>query len=252
MIEVDRLTKRYGVATILRDVTVTIPEGGVTALVGPNGAGKSTLLSIIGRLTPADGGAIRVDGMDVTRTPSRVLARHLAILRQDNAILARISVRDLIGFGRFPHNGGVPGPEDRDRIEAAMEEMSLRPLADRFLDELSGGQRQRAFIAMTLCQDTRYLLLDEPLNSLDLQHAVAIMRRLRHIARDLGRTVLVVLHDLHFAAAFSDRIIALKAGQLVFNGPTADMMHTGILSDIYGTPIRVEEVGGRRLPFVAA
>ena len=130
--------------------------------------------------------------------------------------------------------------------------MNLGPLADRFLDELSGGQRQRAFIAMTLCQDARYLLLDEPLNSLDLQHAVAIMRKLRHIARDLGRTVLVVLHDLHFAASFADRIVAMKDGRVAFAGATAEMLRSDRLSDLYGTSIRVEKVGDMHLPVVSA
>src|SRR5690606_37798333 len=130
---------------------------GITSIIGPNGAGKSTLLGMISRLLPMDAGTVTVDGLDVTRTPSDVLAQRLAILRQDNHIAARLTVRDLVAFGRYPHSKGRPTVDDRRHIEEALSFLELTELADRFVDELSGGQRQRASVAMVLCQDTDYV-----------------------------------------------------------------------------------------------
>src|SRR5690606_2135675 len=139
---------------------------------------KSTLLSLVARLVGLDGGRVLVDGLDVTTTKSDVLARRIAALRQENHLASRLTVRDLVTFGRYPHSKGRPTPEDLEHVARAIEFLDLGSLADRFLDEMSGGQRQRAFVAMVLCQDTDVLLLDEPLNNLDPRHAVAMMERL--------------------------------------------------------------------------
>src|SRR5690606_15852353 len=176
---VQSVSKRYGDTAVVDGVRLALPEGGVTAIIGPNGAGKSTLLSMISRLLPMSAGHVLVDGLDVAHADSKELARRLAILRQDNHLPLRLTVRDLVAFGRFPHSGGRLTVQDRAHIERAIAYLQLEPLADRYLDEMSGGQRQRAFVAMVLCQDTRYVLLDEPLNSLDMKHAVAMMRILR-------------------------------------------------------------------------
>ena len=120
-------------------------------------------------------------------------------------------MRDLVAFGRYPHTGGRLTLDDKAHIDRAIAYLELEPLADRYLDEMSGGQRQRAFVAMVLCQDTRYLLLDEPLNSLDMKHAVAMMGTLRRAADELGKTVVLGLHDINFASAYADRIVARKA-----------------------------------------
>ncbi|WP_268595839.1 ATP-binding cassette domain-containing protein, partial [Escherichia coli] len=140
--------------------------------------------------------------------------RRLAILRQDNHLPLRLTVRDLVAFGRYPHTGGRLTLDDKVHIDRAIAYLELEPLADRYLDEMSGGQRQRAFVAMVLCQDTRYVLLDEPLNSLDMKHAVAMMGTLRRAADELGKTVVLVLHDINFASAYADRIVAMKAGRV--------------------------------------
>ncbi|MCL8027461.1 iron ABC transporter ATP-binding protein [Nocardioides bruguierae] len=247
MITTDSLTKRYGASTVVHEVTLELARPGVTALIGPNGAGKSTLLSLVGRLADADGGAALVDGMDVATTRSRDLAKRLAILRQEHHLEARLSVRDLVGFGRFPHSRGRPGPEDEAVVADVLTRLSLDDLADRYLDELSGGQRQRAFIAMALAQDTEYLLLDEPLNNLDLAHAVAIMRLLRTAADELGKRVVVVLHDINFASRWSDEIVALADGRVVAQGPPADVIRPEVLEDLYGVPVSVHEVDGHRV-----
>src|SRR5690606_15980298 len=140
-------SKSYGSARVVDDVSVTLPKGGVTSIIGPNGAGKSTLLSMVGRLLPADSGSISVDGLDVAATPGNVLARRLSMLRQDNHLAARLTVRDLVTFGRYPYSKGRYTVEDERHVRDAITYLGLEAYADRFLDELSGGQRQRAFIA---------------------------------------------------------------------------------------------------------
>ncbi|MET1114749.1 MAG: ATP-binding cassette domain-containing protein, partial [Comamonas sp.] len=179
MIDARDVVKRHGSTTVLHGVSLQIPKGRFTAIIGPNGAGKSTLLSLVSRLMPMSGGTVSVDGLDVATTASDALSRVMAILRQDNQSALRLTVRDLVGFGRFPHSKGRLTVEDLRHVEDALDYLQLQPLAERFLDELSGGQRQRAYIAMVLCQDTPYMLLDEPLNNLDMAHAVAMMKLLR-------------------------------------------------------------------------
>jgi iron complex transport system ATP-binding protein len=163
---------------VVDGVTLSLPKGGITSIIGPNGAGKSTLLSMVSRLMSMDKGSVSVDGLDVTRTPSDVLARRLSILRQENHMTARLTVHDLVSFGRYPHSRGRLTAEDKVHIDQAISYLNLGDLSHRFLDELSGGQRQRAFVAMVLCQDTDYVLLDEPLNNLDMKHAMAMMKLL--------------------------------------------------------------------------
>lgn len=247
MITASNLTKSYGGTPVLQDVSISLPRGGVTALIGPNGAGKSTLLSLIARLAAPDAGQVTVDGLDVARTPSAVLAKKLAILRQENHLVARLTVRELVGFGRFPHSRGRLTPADHAAIDSALTYLDLRPLEARFLDQLSGGQRQRAFVAMVLAQETDYLLLDEPLNNLDMKHAQAMMRLLRAAADDLGKTVVVVLHDINFASVHADRIVALRDGRIFATGTPAEIVSPEVLRDLYAMEMAVEEIGGRRI-----
>lgn len=247
MIRTQSVSRSYGDNLVVDNVTLDIPARGVTSIIGPNGAGKSTLLSMVSRLLDMSAGTVTVDGMDVTRAPSDVLARRLSILRQDNHISARITVRDLVGFGRYPHSKGRLTVEDRAMIEKAIAYLDLDALSDRFLDELSGGQRQRAFVAMVLAQDTDYVLLDEPLNNLDMKHAMGMMKLMRQAASDLGKTVVLVLHDINFASWYSDYIVAMKAGRVAAQGPAGDMIRPEVLSDIYEMDIKVHEIGGQRI-----
>ncbi|MCW5696448.1 MAG: ATP-binding cassette domain-containing protein [Bauldia sp.] len=247
MIELGGLTKAYGDMVVVDGISLTIPSGGITSIIGPNGAGKSTLLSMIGRLLKATAGTVSVDGLDVAATPSNTLARRLSVLRQENHITARLTVRDLVTFGRYPHSRGRVTAGDRDKVTAAIDWLGISDLAGRFLDELSGGQRQRAFIAMVLCQETDHVLLDEPLNNLDLKHAVGMMKLIRRAADDLGRTLVVVLHDVNFAAHYSDRIIAMRGGKVVHHGTPDEVVRADILTDIYDVPIAVHELAGTRV-----
>ncbi len=247
MIDIQQVSKQYDDNVVVDQVSLALPAGGVTAIIGPNGAGKSTLLSMISRLLPMSAGQIQVDGLDVTKTDSRELARRLSILRQDNHLPLRLTVRDLVAFGRYPHTGGRLTLDDKVHIDRAIAYLDLEPLADRYLDEMSGGQRQRAFVAMVLCQDTRYVLLDEPLNSLDMKHAVAMMGTLRRAADELGKTVVLVLHDINFASAYSDRIVAMKMGRVAHYGTPAELIRPEVLGALYELPIDVHEIGGKRI-----
>ncbi len=247
MIHVSGVSKTYGTQTVVDDVSCYIKDGGITSIIGPNGAGKSTLLSMVSRLLPLDAGSVSIDGLDVSKTAGKELARKMAILRQENQLTVRLTVRDLVGFGRFPHNNGRPTANDKAHIEQALEYLDLTSMAGKFVDELSGGQRQRAFIAMVLAQDTDYLLLDEPLNNLDMKHAVEMMRLLRRLTDELGKTVVLVIHDINFASCYSDSIIAMRSGRLVHQGPPAQIMRAEVLRDVYEIDIRIEEIEGNRI-----
>lgn len=247
MIALDGVSKRYGSQTVLDDVTLTLGDEGVTALIGANGAGKSTLFGLVGRLIKADAGTIAIDGMNVAAAPSHELAKILAVLRQDNHIAARLTVQDLVEFGRFPHSRGRLTIDDRVQIDRAIDYLDLDSLRTRFLDELSGGQRQRAFIAMVLAQDTKYILLDEPLNNLDLKHMAEIMKLIRRMADELGRRVIVVLHDINFAAAYADRIVAMRSGRVVADASAGDIMRPEILEGVYATAVDVRTIDGRQI-----
>ncbi|MCU1434806.1 MAG: iron transporter ATP-binding protein [Pseudarthrobacter sp.] len=247
MIDVRNVSKSYGGQQVLNDVTCMIPRGGITSIIGPNGAGKSTLLSLISRLQPLESGAVSVSGLDIAATPSRDLARTMAILRQENHLTMRLTVRDLVAFGRFPHSGGRPTVEDLAKVEEAIAHLDLSSMADKFVDELSGGQRQRAYIAMVLAQDTEYLLLDEPLNNLDMKHSVEMMRLLRRLSDELGKTIVLVVHDINFASCYSDTILAMKNGRVVHQGTPAEIMQAAMLHDVYDIDIRIEEIDGNRI-----
>ncbi len=247
MIEVRNITKKYGPKTVVDDISLTIPKGKITSFIGPNGAGKSTLLSIISRLLARDGGEIWIDGAEVTQTKSNELAKKISILKQDNHVSVRLTVRDLVSFGRFPYSQGRLTAEDWKQVDKAIRYMEMEDLQDRYLDQLSGGQRQRAFVAMVLCQDTDYILLDEPLNNLDMRHSVQIMRVLRRMVTELGKTIVIVIHDINFASCHSDHIVALKDGRIVCEGPSAQIIDCDVLNSVYDMDIHVENIRGNRI-----
>ncbi len=243
MIETRNLTVSIDGTKILHDVTVALPKGKLTAIVGPNGAGKSTLLTAMGRLTPVHSGEVRFDGFPILDIATATLAKRLSIFRQSTPITPRLSVRDLISFGRYPHAHGRMSGADRIIVEQAIARLDLSDLADRFLDALSGGQRQRALLGMVLAQTGDVMLLDEPLNNLDIAHARSVMRVAREeVSR--GRTVAVVIHDLTVAGVHCDHVIALKNGRLHSAGAPDEVLSQEGLSDLYDTQIEVAEVNG--------
>ena len=241
MIELRAVTKSYGSDTRIGPVDLQIPQGGITALVGPNGAGKSTLLTMMGRLLGLDEGAIEIAGYDVASTASKDLAKIVSILRQENHFVTRLTVRQLVAFGRFPYTKGRLTADDERIVSRAIDFLDLTELEHRYLDQLSGGQRQRAYVAMVLSQDTDYLLLDEPLNNLDMRRSVQMMQHLKRAAEELERTVVIVLHDINFAGRYADQICAVKDGRVAEFGTPSEIMTGTVLSEVFDTPVQVIE-----------
>lgn len=246
MIQTQSVVKRYRGKAVVDGVEATFEPGRLHALVGPNGAGKSTLLSLIGGLLRPDSGQVVVDGTEVGRWGRGPLARRLSMLLQNQRTDLRLTVEELVALGRYPHSGPRPGPEDRLQVERALAFMDLDSLRRALVPELSGGERQRAYLALTLAQDTEAVLLDEPLNNLDPAHSVRILRLVRRLVDELGKTVVVVLHDLN-AAAGADVVWALAQGRLVRSGPPEAVLEPRLLAQLYGLPFHVEHKGGRLL-----
>lgn len=246
-IEVKSVNKSYGTKSVLTDVSLTMKKGELTSLIGPNGAGKSTLLSIVSRLIPADGGEVKIDGKPLQAYHSNELAKKLSFLRQSNHTNLRLTVRDLVSFGRFPYSQGRLTAADWEVVDRAIESMELADMQHKYIDQLSGGQRQRAYIAMVVAQDTDYILLDEPLNNLDMKHSVQIMKILRRLVQDSGKGIIVVMHDINFASAYSDHIVAFREGCILYDGHTDDVIEPGILRDVFGMDIQIGHVCNQRV-----
>lgn len=239
MITLTDVRKEYNSDVAIGPVNLEIPAGGITTLIGPNGAGKSTLLTMIGRLLAMDSGTVTVAQHDISNTKSKDLAKIISILRQENHFMTKLTVRQLVGFGRFPYSGGRLTEEDEEIISRYIDFLHLTELENRYLDQLSGGQRQRAYVAMVLCQETDYVLLDEPLNNLDMAHSVQMMRHVKEAAEEFGRTIIVVLHDINFAARYADYICAVKDGKIVAFGEPEEVMKGDLLTEIFNTPVKV-------------
>lgn len=234
MITVHDLHKTYGSKAVLSGVSASFPRGQLTSLIGPNGAGKSTLLMMLARLLAPASGDICLDGQSIDSIAIDDYARRVATLRQSVDFNLRLTVDELVAFGRFPYSRGALTAADRRAIDQAIAFLSLEPLRQAYLDELSGGQRQMAFLAMTIAQQTDYLLLDEPLNNLDMRHAVKIMRALRRLCDEFGRTVILVVHDINFAAAYSDCIVAMQGGRVHCSGSVEQVVTEQQLHALYG------------------
>ncbi|WP_282938516.1 ABC transporter ATP-binding protein [Paenibacillus sp. RC67] len=247
MIEVRQVSKRYGDKFVVENVSVQISKGKITSFIGPNGAGKSTLLSMISRLTAKDAGEILIDGKDIGQCKSADLAKQISILKQSNQINVRLTVRELVSFGRFPYSQGKLTKEDWKYVDEAIAYMELEDMQHKYLDQLSGGQNQRAYIAMVIAQNTEYVLLDEPLNNLDMRHSVQIMKVLRRLVDELGKTVIIVIHDINFASCYSDYIVALKDGKVIREGATDQIIEPSVLKAVYDMDIEIETIRGNKI-----
>ncbi len=244
---VEKLVKKYDGKPVVNEVSFGIPKGKVISLIGPNGAGKSTVMGIISRLIAKDGGNVEFEGADISKWKSKELSKRLAILTQSNNIQMKLTVEELVAFGRFPYSGGRLTGEDRAIIERAISYMELEDFRGRFIDELSGGQRQRAYIAMVIAQDTEYVLLDEPTNNLDIYHATNMMKIVRRLCDELKKTVILVLHEINYAAFYSDNICAFKDGKIIKFGTVQEVMTKENLSEIYGVDFEIMEIEGKPL-----
>ncbi|RKD24476.1 iron ABC transporter ATP-binding protein [Ammoniphilus oxalaticus] len=247
MIEARNVSKFYGNKAVVEDVSVKIEKGKITSFIGPNGAGKSTLLGMMSRLFAQDQGEIIIENKNLSHWNPNELAKKISILKQSNHTNIRLTIRDLVSFGRFPYSQGRLTPLDWQQVDEAIEYLELTDIQHKFLDQLSGGQRQRAYIAMVLAQDTDYILLDEPLNNLDMKHSAQIMKVLRSLVDELGKTIIIVIHDINFASCYSDSIVALKDGKVVSQGPKDDIIHSAVLQDVYEMDIQVQEIDCNRV-----
>ena len=247
MISIRNVTHKIAGKPILLDVSADLPKRGITALIGPNGAGKSTLLSLVARLEPLQAGAITVDGQDITTCDTGALARVLAILPQIQDAAPRLSVADLVAFGRYPHSHGRLSAGDYQIIDRSIEAFRLSDIRTRGLDTLSGGQRQNALLAMIFAQGTDYLLLDEPLNNLDIAAARRLMAQLRTLAEAQARSVVIVLHDINYALAYADHLVVMAGGRVVATGVPGDVIADVFVQHVYGTAAAVIDHAGRRI-----
>jgi iron-chelate-transporting ATPase len=226
---------------LLQPLSLQIPDGRVTGLIGHNGSGKSTLIKLLARQQAASAGNIALDGRPLDAWSDREFARQVAYLPQQLPAVEGLTVRELVGFGRYPWHGalGRLGEEDHARIAEAMQLTDIDRFADRWVDSLSGGERQRVWLAMLLAQNSRYLLLDEPTSALDIAHQVDLLALVRELSHDLGLGVVVVLHDVNMAARYCDHLIALHGGRLLAQGSPAELLRSDTLQAIYGIPMGV-------------
>jgi iron complex transport system ATP-binding protein len=245
--KVKNLVKKYANKPVVDAVSFEIPKGKITSFIGPNGAGKSTVMGMISRLVPSDKGKILFEGKDLSEWKSKDLSKRLAILTQSNNIQMKLTVRELVAFGRFPHSGGRLNETDEKMIEKAIRYMELEPFEHQFIDELSGGQRQRAYIAMIIAQDTEYVLLDEPTNNLDIYHATNLMKMVRRLCDELGKTIIMVLHEINYAAFYSDYICAFKEGKVAKFGKVEEVIQKEILSKIYNVDFEILKIEDKPL-----
>lgn len=247
MIQINHVSHQINGNPILTDINLTIPQGGIIALIGPNGAGKSTLLSLMTRLEPLQTGTVFFEDIDISKSKNEVIAKKLAILGQSNEINSRIRVQELLMFGRYPYHKGRPQQADTDIVNQAIAYFRLEDLANCYLTTLSGGQRQRAMVAMVYCQTTDYILLDEPLNNLDMFHTRELMQLLNKLAKQHQRTIVIVLHDINQATIYADRIIAMHSGKVLFDGSPNEVVTTENMSQLFNVEVDIIDYRSHKL-----
>jgi iron complex transport system ATP-binding protein len=230
------VTLAYDEREVVHDLDLDVPRGQITAIVGANGCGKSTLLRALARLMRPRAGAVLLDGRAIAELPARKVAKRLGILPQSPLAPDGLAVEDLVGRGRYPHQTLFRhwSEQDEAAVEAALAATQMTELRSRPLDELSGGQRQRAWIAMTLAQQTEILLLDEPTTFLDLAHQIEVLDLLADLVADLGRTVVMVLHDVNQACRYADHVVAMLDGRIHAAGAPKDVIDAELVDDVFG------------------
>ncbi|MDG9627573.1 ATP-binding cassette domain-containing protein [Streptococcus pneumoniae] len=223
--KLENIDKSIQKQDILQGISLEVSPQKLTAFIGPNGAGKSTLLSIMSRLTKKDQGVLSIKGREIESWNSQ----------------------ELVSFGRFPYSRGRLRSEDWEKIRETLNYLELTNLKDRYINSLSGGQLQRVFIAMVLAQDTDFILLDEPLNNLDIKQSVSMMQILRRLVEELGKTIIIVLHDINMASQYADEIVAFKDGQVFSKGRTDQIMQADLLSQLYEIPITLADINDKKI-----
>ncbi|MFL0506296.1 ABC transporter ATP-binding protein [Ureibacillus sp. 179-F W5.1 NHS] len=231
----ERLVSGYDHKTIIHGIDLDIPQNKISVIIGANGSGKSTLLKTMAKLIKPTEGDVTLDGKVINKYPPKQLARMLGLLPQSPVVPDGITVADLVGRGRFPHQSLFSGwsKQDYEAVEEAMEFMNIIEFANRDIDELSGGQRQRVWIAMALAQQTDILLLDEPTTFLDITYQVEILDLLTNLNRKYGTTIVMVLHDINLSARYADYIFAVKEGKLIAEGKTTEVLTSDLVESVF-------------------
>lgn len=233
---------------VLDQIQLEVPKGKLTAIIGPNGAGKSTLLNIMSRLEQADVGTITLDQKALSEWTRDSFAKRVTILKQHQHLDVKLTVREFVEFGRYPYSKGRLTPQDHQKVEDALRYLNLTAFETRFIDELSGGQRQRVLLAMIMAQDTEFVLLDEPLNNLDISQTINLMNLLKKLVIQYKKRIVMIVHDINIAAQFADYIVAMKDGKISGQGSVDAMMRPEILEPLYG--IKVERIEHDPYPII--
>ncbi|MBG0856407.1 ABC transporter ATP-binding protein [Streptomyces spinoverrucosus] len=237
----ENVTLAYDQRVIAERLSVEIPDNSFTVIVGPNACGKSTLLRALSRMLKPSQGRVLLDGQVIQSMPAKKVARTLGLLPQSSIAPDGITVADLVGRGRYPHQGILRqwSAEDERVVQESMAQTGVAELADRYVDELSGGQRQRVWIAMALAQQTPLLLLDEPTTYLDIQHQIDVLDLCAELHEEQGRTLVAVLHDLNHAARYATHLIALRGGEVIAEGAPNDIVTAELVEDVFGLRCQV-------------
>lgn len=246
MITISNVNQKYGNKAILKDINIQIPDGLLTAVVGSNGSGKSTLMKVISKLIPIESGTVII-GQNNIHSDHMDLSKVLSFLHQNHHINLKLKAYDLIAFGRYPYSKGRMKKDDLEMISKMMNYLEIEHLGERFIDTLSGGELQRVLLAMIMVQDTPYILLDEPLNHLDIHYSLDMMKLLKKMIVDFNKTIVIIMHDINMAASFCDYGIALKDGEVIFQGTIDNLMNDQILTHIYNYPITVKTIEDRKI-----
>ncbi|MBD8507625.1 ABC transporter ATP-binding protein [Hoyosella sp. G463] len=246
------VTLGYGDRLIVEGLDLEIPQGGVTTIIGPNGCGKSTLLRALGRLLKPREGSVILDGRSIHSLRTKEVARLVGLLPQAPIAPEGLAVADLVARGRHPHQSWMRqwSADDEHVVAAALELTGITELADRPVDELSGGQRQRVWISMALAQGTDILLLDEPTTYLDLSHALDVLDLVDRLHDEMGRTVVMVLHDLNLAVRYSDHLVVMKAGRIIASGAPREVITPALLDEAFGLRAAVIEDPASDAPLI--
>lgn len=250
VLEAAAVSAGYGRSLVLDELSLSIVRGAITTLVGPNGSGKSTVLKALARMLHPRHGAVYLDGRDISRLPTRDVARRLAILPQSPSAPEELTVAELVEQGRYPHVGALRLFDDADHaaIARALAETRMTEFVGRPLDSLSGGERQRAWIALALAQETPILLLDEPTTYLDIGHQFEVLDLIRRLNVDQGMTIVMVLHDLNQAARFSHRMVVFDEGGIVADGVPAAVLTPELLARVFHVRAHVVRQPGDDAP----
>ena len=236
----ETLSLGYGDQAIIEQLSLSLPEQQITAIIGPNGCGKSTLLAGLARVLAPKSGQVLLNGQSIQRIPTRKVAQQLALLPQEAQAPDGLTVLELIRFGRQPHQGFLQqwSADDEAIVQDALRLTNLQDLAHKPLSAISGGQRQRAWLAMIVAQSTPLLLLDEPTSALDLGHQIEVFEIIQQLAK-AGKTIVMVVHDMVSACRYADHIVALKQGQIIVQGKPLEVVTSELIEQLYGVHCQI-------------